>query len=209
MGRKLDPTRKEKRGPGRKARKQRGAEVELARFLPPVKEQVSTQEKRTVKAAGQTTHGRSGFSDDNSKWLAPAKPKKIRSKGNHVELSSDGEAEEGNWEMEEDEDGSSEEMVDDYGASSSEEEELLPIEKAALKQKPDREGLSEGDSEEEDEEEEEEEAAETTGREKTGQKEEENPDLQLNLDIDEQFKLPTNEEIEKEDILFICDIHKP
>ncbi|XP_027741084.1 probable 28S rRNA (cytosine(4447)-C(5))-methyltransferase isoform X1 [Empidonax traillii] len=246
MGRKLDPTRKEKRGPGRKARKQRGAEVELARFLPPepetgrkklsshgrkraakrrlgagsgpagkrllgageggggggrepaVKEQVSTQEKRTVKAAGQTTRGRSGFSDDNSKWLAPAKAKKIRSKGNHVELSSDGEVEEGNWEMEEDEDGSSEEMVDDYGASSSEEEELLPIEKAALKQKPDREGLSEDDSEEEEEEEEEEEGAETKGRQKMGQKEEENSDLQLNLDIDEQFKLPTNEEIEKE-----------
>uniref|UniRef100_A0A8C5TPW5 Uncharacterized protein n=1 Tax=Malurus cyaneus samueli TaxID=2593467 RepID=A0A8C5TPW5_9PASS len=31
------PHRKEKRGPGRKARKQRGAEVELARFLPPGK----------------------------------------------------------------------------------------------------------------------------------------------------------------------------
>lgn len=39
-------------------------------------------------------------------------------------------------------------------------------------------------------------------------KEEEGPDLQLNLDIDEQFKLPTSEEIEKENILFICDIHK-
>ncbi|KAM8779000.1 28S rRNA (cytosine(4447)-C(5))-methyltransferase [Rhynchonycteris naso] len=34
MGRKLDPTKKEKRGPGRKARKQKGAETELARFLP-------------------------------------------------------------------------------------------------------------------------------------------------------------------------------
>lgn len=33
MGRKLDPTKK-KRGPGRKARKQKGAETELARFLP-------------------------------------------------------------------------------------------------------------------------------------------------------------------------------
>uniref|UniRef100_A0A8D0EI65 Uncharacterized protein n=1 Tax=Strix occidentalis caurina TaxID=311401 RepID=A0A8D0EI65_STROC len=99
MGRKLDPTRKEKRGPGRKARKQRGAEVELARFLPP-------------------------GNDDNSKWLAPAKAKKIPSKGKNVELSSDGEVEEGSWEMEEDEDGSSEEMVDDYGASSSGEEEV-------------------------------------------------------------------------------------
>ncbi|NXA79292.1 NOP2 methyltransferase, partial [Thryothorus ludovicianus] len=137
---------------------------------------------------------------------APAKAKKTQPKGNHVELSSDGEVEEGSWEMEEEEDGSSEEMVDDYGASSSEEEELLPIEKAALKQKPDREGLSEDDSEEEDEEEEE---AEEADKQKMGQKEEEGPDLQLNLDIDEQFKLPTSEEIEKEDILFICDTPKP
>ncbi|NWI07383.1 NOP2 methyltransferase, partial [Tichodroma muraria] len=213
-----DPTRKEKRGPGRKARKQRGAEVELARFLPPGKcgldrpaaaprrprppdRRLSPQKKCAVKAAGQTACGRSGFSDGNSKWLAPAKAKKTQPKGNHVELSSDGEVEEGSWEMEEEEeDGSIEEMVDDYGASSSEEEELLPIEKAALKQKPDREGLSEDDSEEEDEEEEE---AEEAGKQKMGQKEEEGPDLQLNLDIDEQFKLPTSEEIEKEDILFI------
>ncbi|XP_054510776.2 28S rRNA (cytosine(4447)-C(5))-methyltransferase [Agelaius phoeniceus] len=245
MGRKLDPSRKEKRGPGRKARKQRGAEVELARFLPPepesgrkklsshgrrraakrrlaagggpagrrplgggaggrggdgereppVEEQLSPQkEKRAVKAAGQTARSRSGFSDSNSKWLAPAKAKKTQPKGNHVELSSDGEVEEG-WEMEDEEDGSSEEMVDDYGASSSEEEELLPIEKAALKQKPEREGLSEDDSEEEEEEEEE---AEEATKQKMGQKEEEGPDLQLNLDIDEQFKLPTSEEIEKE-----------
>ncbi|NXR66155.1 NOP2 methyltransferase, partial [Rhadina sibilatrix] len=140
---------------------------------------------------------------DNSRWLAPAKAKKTQPKGNHVELSSDGEVEEGSWEMEE-EDGSSEEMVDDYGASSSEEEELLPIEKAALKQKPDREGLSEDDSEEEEEEE-----AEEASKQKMGQKEEEGPDLQLNLDIDEPFKLPTSEEMEKEDILFICNIHKP
>ncbi|NWI91765.1 NOP2 methyltransferase, partial [Pitta sordida] len=223
MGRKLDPTRKEKRGPGRKARKQRGAEVELARFLPPEpetgrKKLSSHGRKRAAKRrlgagrrppggggggggrqepAGQTTRGQSGFSDGNSKWLAPAKAKKMQSKGNHVELSSDGEVEEDNWEMEED--GSSEEMVDDYGASSSEEEELLPIEKAALKQKSDREGLSEDDSEEEEE------ATEETSKQKIGQKEEEDPDLQLNLDIDEQFKLPTNEEIEREDFLAACD----
>ncbi|NXQ85874.1 NOP2 methyltransferase, partial [Nyctibius grandis] len=145
-------------------------------------------------------------SDGNAKWLAPAKAKKIPSKGNSVELSSDGEVEEGSWEMEEEEDGSSEEMVDDYGASSSEEEELLPIEKAALKQKPDRGGLSEDDSEEEEEEEA---AAEEANKQKKGQKEEEGPDLQLNLDIDEQFKLPTSEQIEREDILFICDTPEP
>ncbi|NXH51011.1 NOP2 methyltransferase, partial [Dicaeum eximium] len=209
MGRKLDPTRKERSGPGRKARKQRGAEVELARFLPPGKcglhrpaaaprrpPPSDRREKRALKAAGQTARGRSGFSDGNSKWLAPAKAKKTPPKGNHVELSSDGEVEEGGWEMEED--GSSEEMVDDYGASSSEEEELLPIEKAALKQKPDRE-----DDSEDEEEEEEDKEAEEASKQKMGQKEEEGPDLQLNLDIDEQFKLPTSEEIEKEDILFI------
>lgn len=33
MGRKLDPTIKVKRGPGRKARKQQGAETELAKFI--------------------------------------------------------------------------------------------------------------------------------------------------------------------------------
>ncbi|XP_054024006.1 probable 28S rRNA (cytosine(4447)-C(5))-methyltransferase [Dryobates pubescens] len=238
MGRKLDPT-KEKRGPGRKARKQRGAEVELARFLPPEPEtgkkklsshgrkraakrrlgarstsagrrplggnrepaaekQVSSRkEKGAIKAAGQTPRGRSGFTDGNSKWLAPAKAKKSLSKGNNVELSSDGEVEECSWEMEEDENGSSEEMVDDYGASSSDEEELLPIEKAALKQKSDRGDLSEEDSEEE-EEEEEEEMAEEERKQKPAQKEEENLDLQLNLDEDEQFKLPSDEQMEKE-----------
>ncbi|NWW43776.1 NOP2 methyltransferase, partial [Pedionomus torquatus] len=134
---------------------------------------------------------------------APAKAKKTPSKGNNVELSSDGEVEEGSWEMEEEEDGSSDEMVDDYGASSSEEEELLPIEKAALKQKSD----SEDDSEEEEEEEEQEEAVEEASRWKMGKKEEDGTDLQLNLDIDEQFKLPTNEQIEKEDILFISCVH--
>lgn len=33
MGRKLDPTNKVKRGPGKKARKQQGAETELAKFI--------------------------------------------------------------------------------------------------------------------------------------------------------------------------------
>ena len=68
-----------------------------------------------------------------------------------------------------------------------------------------RGGLSEDDSEEEEVAA----AVEEASRQKMGQKEEESPDLQLNLDIDEQFKLPTNEQIEREDILFICDIHKP
>ncbi|KFV02850.1 Putative ribosomal RNA methyltransferase NOP2, partial [Pterocles gutturalis] len=196
-----------------------------------VKEQVSPQkEKQAIKAAGQTPRGRSGFSDGNSKWLTPAKAKKIASKGNSVELSSDGEVEEGSWEMEE-EDESSEEMVDDYGASSSEEEEMrsqcsffcpfchlrngcceVPMRcwflcKTSLWFFILRGGPSEDDSEGDSEEEEEAAAAEEANKQKMGQKEEENPDLQLNLDIDEQFKLPTSEQIEREDILFICDIY--
>lgn len=33
MGRKLDPSKKLKKGPGKKARKQQGAETELAKFI--------------------------------------------------------------------------------------------------------------------------------------------------------------------------------
>lgn len=33
MGRKLDPTKQVKRGPGKKTRKQQGAETELAKFI--------------------------------------------------------------------------------------------------------------------------------------------------------------------------------
>ncbi|KFW91316.1 Putative ribosomal RNA methyltransferase NOP2, partial [Phalacrocorax carbo] len=199
-----------------------------------VEEQDSPQkEKHAIKAAKQTPRGQSGSSDGNSKWLAPAKAKKIPSKGNNVMLSSDGEVEEGSWEMEEDEDGSSEEMVDDYGASSSSEEEevgafyeepvLLILLSSLLRNGSSevpvflckssvlffvlRGGLSEDDSEEEEEEEEvAEEAVKGASRQKMGQKEEESLDLQLNLDIDEQFKLPTNEQIEREDILFILRI---
>ncbi|NWI14033.1 NOP2 methyltransferase, partial [Crypturellus soui] len=121
-----------------------------------------------------------------------AKAKRGLCEGSAAASSSDGEQEGDVWEMEED--GSGEEMVDDYGASSSGEDELLPIEKAALKQKSDRGGLSEDDSEEEEEE-------EKISKQKKEQKKEENADLQLNLDIDEEFRLPTDEQIERENIL--------
>lgn len=68
-----------------------------------------------------------------------------------------------------------------------------------------RGGLSEEDTEEEEEEE----MAEEKMKQKKGQKEEESLDLQLNLDPDEEFKLPSDEQMEKEDILFICGICEP
>uniref|UniRef100_A0A8C4UED8 SAM-dependent MTase RsmB/NOP-type domain-containing protein n=1 Tax=Falco tinnunculus TaxID=100819 RepID=A0A8C4UED8_FALTI len=118
MGRRLDPSRKEKRGPGRKARKQRGAEVELARFLPP---------------------GESG----------PARP------GPAPRCR--------------------------FGPTCV----MLFFCKTSVLFFVLRGSLGEDDSEEEEEEE----MAEAARGQKTGQKEEEGPDLQLNLDIDEQFKL--------------------
>lgn len=52
MGRKLDPTTKVKRGPGRKARKQKGAETELAKIL------VDGMIKKTNKLIVHISHRR-------------------------------------------------------------------------------------------------------------------------------------------------------
>ncbi|KAM9174129.1 28S rRNA (cytosine(4447)-C(5))-methyltransferase [Pangshura tecta] len=243
MGRKLDVLRKEKRGPGRKARKQKGAEVELAKFLPPATdnsgnklssharkraakrrmgsgktqarkkllqlkkptnngevdgtstaaEQPSPQKGGKCKrpAEGASRHPQLGYSDSCSLSLTPAKRSQPAGDNEEERLESsesEGDEDVDAWESMGD-DGSNEEMVDDYGASSSEEEELLPIEQAARKQKSGREGFSEDDSEEEEE--------RVSSRSK-GQEEEEDTDLQLNMEIDEQFVLPSGEEIEKE-----------
>uniref|UniRef100_A0A8C0GS82 NOP2 nucleolar protein n=1 Tax=Chelonoidis abingdonii TaxID=106734 RepID=A0A8C0GS82_CHEAB len=115
MGRKLDVLRKEKRGPGRKARKQKGAEVELAKFLPP----------------GKCLCFRILFYIFCTCMHFP-----------HA---------------------------------------ITPVR-----------GLSEDDSEEEEE--------RVSSRSK-GQEEEEDADLQLNMEIDEQFVLPSGEETERENIL--------
>ncbi|XP_074857416.1 28S rRNA (cytosine(4447)-C(5))-methyltransferase [Carettochelys insculpta] len=236
MGRKLDVLRKEKRGPGRKAHKQKGAEVELAKFLPPATDNIrkklsSHGRKRAAKRRMRSEkvqarknplqvkkltdeEGLDGTSTaaeppspqkgrkcrgaeevSSSHMLIPAK--RTQPAGNREEellesIDSEGDGEADDWESMGDDDGSSEEMVDDYGALSSEEEELLPIEQAARKQKSGRDGLSEDDSEAEEEEER---AAE--GR-KSPSEEQEDTGLQLNLEADEQFVLPSGEEMERE-----------
>nr|XP_056704409.1 probable 28S rRNA (cytosine(4447)-C(5))-methyltransferase [Euleptes europaea] len=227
MGRKLDPTLKVKRGPGRKARKQRGAEQELLRFLPPDPEDNAKKlssharrraAKRRIKSArppaDKTAHvlqeltapgepspkgakkraasqdGRPGsFSDDNAAWLTPsaAKERPEPEEESDEEALSSSEEREGPCESDE-EGGSDDGMVDDYGASSSGDEELLPIEQAAQKQKG-QEGLSEDDSEEEEEEEKESQPPHDETQE---------TDLQLNVESDERFVLPSGQEIEKE-----------
>ncbi|XP_032374538.1 28S rRNA (cytosine(4447)-C(5))-methyltransferase isoform X2 [Etheostoma spectabile] len=89
MGRKLDPTNKVKRGPGRKSRKQKGAETELAKFITNDDETApkrlsSRGRKRAAKRVqnlkkpkdSAEEQPKKGFTDENSKWLKPAKKKR-------------------------------------------------------------------------------------------------------------------------------------
>ncbi|XP_040217117.1 probable 28S rRNA (cytosine(4447)-C(5))-methyltransferase [Rana temporaria] len=251
MGRKLDPLRKVPRGPGRKSRKQPGAENELSTILSDDLEQKRMSSRGRQRAArrrkaeeekvkiskpepkvkiskpepkqnGAVTGDLKGkrkpaaiFSDENAEWLKPAKKKrkeeseeeseeeeemeksgeekleqkKSRDKKPGEEEEED-EEESGEEESGEEEEGSddepppgaldfsdSDDLKDDFGGSSEEDddddekEDLLPIEKAAGKEK------------------------------KKMQREKEkrqDSDLQLNVDAEEHFTLPTSEEMENE-----------
>ncbi|XP_073540990.1 28S rRNA (cytosine(4447)-C(5))-methyltransferase isoform X2 [Phyllobates terribilis] len=231
MGRKLDPLKKVPRGPGRKSRKQPGAENELSKILSDgdseVKRLSSRSRKRAAKRrqveeqkvkpskpeakqngnAQAVQKGKkklSGFSDENAEWLKPVKRARKEEDDDDDEEEedddfSDQEIDSGDEKPvklvgdddEEEESGNDEpaeelelsdsddDLQDDYGASSEDEEEdddddggdLLPIEKAAEKQKK----KSKREKETEDEE-----------------------DIQLNVDGDEHFTLPTAEEMEQQ-----------
>ncbi|XP_052435130.1 probable 28S rRNA (cytosine(4447)-C(5))-methyltransferase [Carassius gibelio] len=219
MGRRLDPTTKVKRGPGRKARKQKGAETELNKFLVDEdgpKKLSSRARKRAVKRAQVTKEPKQeekpkkGFSDENNKWLKPAQRKR------KIEQSEEGEDSDSQWEEEDDdddneeglnnkemeeEDDDDEDMVDDYGADEGDDqdsdgEELLPIEKAARKQKKQTGVKPESDDDDDDEEEEEEEE-----KEDLKEDEDEEDTVQANIDETEQFKLPGAADRAKEGLL--------
>ncbi|TDH11685.1 hypothetical protein EPR50_G00063160 [Perca flavescens] len=109
MGRKLDPTNKVKRGPGRKSRKQKGAETELAKFITDDDETApkrlsSRGRKRAAKRVqnlkkpkdAAEEQPKKGFTDENSKWLKPAKKKR---KIDEPESEDDSDE---HWEEEED-----------------------------------------------------------------------------------------------------------
>ncbi|XP_061770901.1 probable 28S rRNA (cytosine(4447)-C(5))-methyltransferase [Nerophis ophidion] len=115
MGRKLDPTNKVKRGPGRKSKKQKGPETELAKFI---KDDNSDPKRlsrrariRNAKRANLSTKTKDAvkkqpkkvFTDENSKWLKPAKRKRKLEE-------SDSEDDDEHWEVEEDLDEEKEEM---------------------------------------------------------------------------------------------------
>uniref|UniRef100_A0A9J8B535 NOP2 nucleolar protein homolog (yeast) n=1 Tax=Cyprinus carpio carpio TaxID=630221 RepID=A0A9J8B535_CYPCA len=191
MGRKLDPTVKVKRGPGRKARKQKGAETELSKFLV------------------------DGFSDENSKWLKPTQRKR------KIEQSEEDEDSDSQWEEEDDdedeegfvkkemeeEDDDDEDMVDDYGADEGDEqdsdgEELLPIERAARKQKKQTSKKPGSDDDEDEDEEEEDDDDEEDEKDDLKEDEEEEEDtVQANFDETETFKLPAAADRAKEGLL--------
>ncbi|XP_039661176.1 probable 28S rRNA (cytosine(4447)-C(5))-methyltransferase [Perca fluviatilis] len=156
MGRKLDPTNKVKRGPGRKSRKQKGAETELAKFITDDDETApkrlsSRGRKRAAKRVqnlkkpkdAAEEQPKKGFTDENSKWLKPAKkkrkidePESEDNSDEHWEEDDDEEEEEEQQQMkkggkdqgkkgaklemkevedDDDDDDDDDEMVDDYG----------------------------------------------------------------------------------------------
>uniref|UniRef100_A0A8D3AJC4 SAM-dependent MTase RsmB/NOP-type domain-containing protein n=1 Tax=Scophthalmus maximus TaxID=52904 RepID=A0A8D3AJC4_SCOMX len=109
MGRKLDPTNQVKRGPGKKARKQKGAETELAKFITDEETGPKRLSSRARKRAVKRVHNlkkpkevaaekaKKGFTDENSKWLTPAKRKR---KADEAESEDDSDD---LWEKEEEE----------------------------------------------------------------------------------------------------------
>lgn len=225
MGRKLDPTKKEKRGPGRKARKQKGAETELARFLPAVSDENSKRlSSRARKRAAKRRLGSAEAPKTNKSPEAKPLPGKLpkgavqtagkkgpqslfnaaQGKKRPAPSSDEDEEEEDSeeddvvnhgdhWGSEDDAD-----MVDDYGADSNSEdeeegEELLPIERAARKQKVREAAAGVQWSEEETEDEEEEVTPES------GPLKEEEADGGLQINVDEEaFVLPPAGEMEQD-----------
>ncbi|XP_037370380.1 probable 28S rRNA (cytosine(4447)-C(5))-methyltransferase [Talpa occidentalis] len=224
MGRKLDPTKKEKRGPGRKARKQKGAETELARFLPAAGDESSKRlssrarkraaKRRLVSAETPKMNKSSGAKplpgklpkgavQTPGKKASPALLSTARGKKRPAPAHSSEEEEEDSeedglvnqgdlWDSE----GSDADMIDDYGADSNTEdqdedegEELLPIEKAARKQKAQEAAAGVQWSEEETDEEDE------SPKSGTQKDEEVDGGLQINLE-EESFVLPPDGEVE-------------
>ncbi|KAM9806446.1 28S rRNA (cytosine(4447)-C(5))-methyltransferase isoform 1-T2 [Syngnathus typhle] len=248
MGRRLDPANKVKRGPGRKSRKQQGAETELTKF---VKDEESEQKRQSRRArirnakkiantltkakAAAEEQAKKGFTDENSKWLKPTKRNRKLEQSDsedgsdeHWEEEDDFDEEEeaevgappskknegknqakmntqlGMKELEEedDDDDDDEEMVDDYGALDEEEsdgDELLPIERAAKKQKELKQTMGlESDDEEDDDD------SDEVDDDKDADKksdDEEKETLQTNVDDLDNFRFPRPEESENEGVL--------
>lgn len=241
MGRKLDPTNHVKKGPGRKSRKQKGAETELSKFIPAAEEsepkrQTSRARKRAGKRAKDPQKAEDvpvekpvkGFTDENKEWLKPTQRKRKLDTPESEDDSDDmweQEEEEGKEvakvetlgkkqgkkavaakmveEGDEDED---EDMVDDYGAveessgeeeeGGSDEEDLLPIERAAKKDRSIKKAMGLGSEDDDDDDSDDEEAG------KIGDDNADEDDaIQTNMEEMDMFRLPGAEERAKEGVI--------
>uniref|UniRef100_A0A3B4B7V6 SAM-dependent MTase RsmB/NOP-type domain-containing protein n=1 Tax=Periophthalmus magnuspinnatus TaxID=409849 RepID=A0A3B4B7V6_9GOBI len=247
MGRKLDPTNKVKRGPGKKAKKQRGAETELAKFLTEDDNEPKRLSSRGRKRAAKRSQSKKpeqnqkpakGRTDENNKWLKPAKRKRkteepeneddsdehwesdadeeeeememLQMKGKKKSVATKQEEEDEEEEEDDDDDKPEEEMVDDYGTQEdggeeedeSDGEELLPIERAAKKDKKLKQSVS-PESGDDDEDEDEDEDDDEEEKDDSDAEEEEEDTVQANIDeVDsDTFRLPKAEETEKEGVM--------
>ncbi|KAI3360520.1 hypothetical protein L3Q82_002406 [Scortum barcoo] len=197
-----------------------------------------------------------GFTDENSKWLKPAKrkrkiaePESEDDSDEHWEEEEDEEEEEQQQQQqqqvkkpgkdqgkksaklgvkqvveedeeeeeddndEEDDDDDDDEMVDDYGTlddGSAEEaaeeesdgEELLPIERAAKKEKKMKETMGIGSDEDyDDDDDDDDEDEDDRDENKSDADMDEEDTVQANIDEMDQFRLPGTEESEKEGVL--------
>ncbi|KAH0628550.1 hypothetical protein JD844_009884 [Phrynosoma platyrhinos] len=176
----------------RRAAKRRikSAKLQTDKKIPALRKAQEDSLLKGTKKKTELQDGRqAGFSDDNALWLTPSASGKKRARPEETR-EDESSASEGPWESDGD-DGSEDGMVDDYGAlSSSDEAELLPIEQAAQKDKLEGGDFSEDDSEDEEE----------TPPQKPEVVTDKDAGLQLNVDTDEHFVLPSGQEIEKEDI---------
>uniref|UniRef100_A0A8C6WA49 Nucleolar protein 1 n=1 Tax=Nannospalax galili TaxID=1026970 RepID=A0A8C6WA49_NANGA len=206
MGRKLDPTKKEKRGPGRKARKQKGAETELVKFLPTAGDENSKRlssraRKRAARRRLGSIEGPKAIKSPGIKTLPtgtlsllntargkkrPAPARTSEEDEEEEDSEEDGVVSQGDLWGSEDSDA---DMVDDYGADSNSEDEddkLLPIERAALKQKAQEAAAGDQWSEETDEEDDE----DVSSGSHPAKTDEAEDGLQINVQDEEAFVLP-------------------
>uniref|UniRef100_H3CRI4 NOP2 nucleolar protein homolog (yeast) n=1 Tax=Tetraodon nigroviridis TaxID=99883 RepID=H3CRI4_TETNG len=203
MGRKLDPANKVKRGPGKKAKKQQGAETELAKFITDEDDgpkRLSSRSRKRAAKRGQNLQQskdalkeqtKKGFTDENNKWLKPAKRKRKMEEPPSEDDSDEHQQKKGGKEKAQKSAKAAvkEAMVDDYGTldeeaaeEESDAEEMLIVECEKRCQNLLFRSLS--------------------SFYKSGGDSEEGDTVQANIDEDiDQFRLPGVEESEKEGIL--------
>lgn len=158
MGRKLDPSKKLKKGPGKKARKQQGAETELAKFITDEDTGSKRLSSRARKRAAKRIQSlkkpkdvaeekpKKGFTDENSKWLKPSKRKR---KIDEQESEDDSDE---HWEEDDDEEEEEEEkVIEKKGGKDQQKKGVKGVKKEEADDDDDDDDDDEGDDDDDDE----------------------------------------------------------